>query len=76
MTDREFWFRKIPGTSGRYVPTDWRGYAAIVASVVAPLGVTFLSMAIQPWLALVCGPLALIGALWWLFAVVAKRAES
>lgn len=76
MSQPRYWFRKVPGTSGRYVPTDWRGYAAIVACVVAPLAATFLALAIRPWLALLVGPLALIGALWWLFAVVSKRAES
>lgn len=75
MSAPRYWFRKVSGTSGRYVATDWRGYTAIVACVIAPLVATYLAVAVRPWLALIVGPIALIGALWWLFAVVVNRAE-
>lgn len=70
-----YWFRKVPGTSGRYVPTDWRGNAAIVVAVATPLALTFGAAAIAPWLAFLVGPVAVIVALSCLFTIAAKRVE-
>ena len=35
------WFRKVPGTSGRYRATCWQGLAGIAATVIAILALPF-----------------------------------